>query len=313
MTISIIIPVYNTEAYLEKCLDSIFAQTFQDFEVIVVNDGSPDNSQAIIDRYREIYPDKLVALQQKNAGQAAARNHGLQIARGEYIQFVDSDDYLHPEALETTYRIVREKQLDVLCYKAYQVRDEQLAIPFELPFVCEDPCRKYIITEVMAWNKLIRKNLLTDNNLFFNQGRIYEDLELIPQLALYTDKIAFLEDRLYYYLIRSGSTMQQIRYNPKITSIFPVMHALKESFTGTKFAQELEFLFIAHLLHDATLRFLPFPEGEESIRKIIQIMHESFPRWQKNKYYKTLDIKYKLVCMLIYYNQLRLLKRLLKG
>lgn len=312
MTISIIIPVYNTQAYLEKCLDSIFAQSFQDFEVIVVNDGSPDESQTIIDRYRDMYPDKLVALYQENAGQAAARNNGLRVARGEFINFVDSDDYLHPDALQTAYQAAQQQQLDVVCYRAYQVKDGQLAIPYELPFVCEDPCRKYIITEVMAWNKLIRRDLLIQNNLFFLQGHIYEDLELISQLALHTHKIGFLEDRLYYYLIRSGSTMQQTKYNPKITSIFPVMQTIKEAFRDSEYAQELEFLFIAHLLHDATLRFLPYPEGMESIRKIIQIMHESFPRWQKNKYYKTLDIKYKVVCLLIYHKQLRLLKLLLK-
>lgn len=313
MTISIIIPVYNTEAYLEKCLDSVFAQTFQDFEVIVVNDGSPDGSQAIIDRYCARYPDKMVALYQENAGQAAARNHGLQVAKGVYIDFLDSDDSLHPEALHTAYTEAIRKQLDIVCYRSFREENGEIQ---ELPnqcFGCTDPVREYILTEAVPWNKLIRRELLTQNNLCFSCGRIYEDFELIPRLALYTDKIGFIEDRLYYYLIRSGSTMQQTKYSPKLTSIFPVMETLRSAFQNSPYLPELECLYIVHFLHDAALRFLPYAEGRESVLQIVRIMKEHFPRWQKNKYYQGYSLKFKIVCMLIYYKQFGLLKLLLKG
>ena len=311
MKISVIIPVYNTEKYLSKCLDSVFAQTFQDFEVIVVNDGSTDGSQAVIDRYCAQYPDKLVALYQENAGQAAARNRGLRAASGEFVDFLDSDDYLHPEALQTVYRAAEDNRLDIVCYKVLLEQNGQYVMPCEYSFPCENTLKEYVLTQAIPCNKLIRRELLIQNNLFFNEGLIYEDLELIPRLALYTHKIAFLEDRLYYYFTRTGSTMQQVGYNPKLTCIFPVMETLKNAFLGSAFEQELEYLYISHFLHDAALRFLPFPEGKASILQIARIMRQTFPHWQKNKYYKTMDIKFKIVCMLIYYRQLGLLKLLL--
>lgn len=311
MKISVIIPVYNTEKYLPKCLDSVLTQSFQDFEIVIVNDGSTDDSQAIIDRYLEAYPDKIVAAYQENAGQASARNRALRMAGGEYVDFLDSDDYLHPDALQTVYRIAEEKQLDVVCYKVLLEQDGQYVLPCEYSLPCDTVCQEYVLTQAIPCNKLIRRELLIQNGLFFNEGHIYEDLELIPRLALYTDKIVFLEDRLYYYFTRSGSTMQQTKFNPKLTSIFPVMQTLHDAFKGTAFEPELEYLYICHFLHDAALRFLPFPEGREHILKIARIMRKAFPHWQKNKYYKTLDVKFKIVCMLIYYRQPRLLKLLL--
>ena len=310
--ISIIIPVYNTAAYLPKCLDSILAQTFDDYEVILVNDGSVDNSQDVIDGYTARYPEKFFALRQKNSGQGTARNAGLQIAKGEFISFVDSDDYLHPDALRIIYKTAAEQSLDIVCFNFFSEKDGQVH-PHGCSFAHSDNIvKQYILSEVSPCNKLIRRKLLAENNLFFSEGRIYEDLELIPQFALHTDKIALLPDRLYYYLIRNGSTMQQTHYNPKLNSIFPVMETMKARFAGSAYMRELEYLFIIHFLHDAYLRFLPFRKGEESLRKISRIMKETFPHWYRNKYYKTIGIKYKIVCILAYWGQIKLLRWLLK-
>ena len=310
--ISIIIPVYNTQAYLPKCLDSVFSQTFQDFEVIVVNDGSPDDSQSVIDRYQEKYPDKLVALKQENAGLAAARNTGINAASGEYVAFLDSDDYLHPETLEKTYTYALAQALDIVCFRYYSDCEGVItAIPSHSAQT-DDPVKRFILNDGSATNKLFRRELFTQTGLRFTPGLFYEDIDLIPRLSLHTQRIGFLDVPLYYYFTRDGSIMRLQKYNPKLNSIFTVMEHLRDAFQNSPYTQELECLHIVHFLHDAALRFLPYPEGKESILQIVQIMRKHFPRWQKNKYYQTYGIKFKTVCMLIYYKQFALLKLLLK-
>lgn len=310
--ISIIIPVYNSENYLEKCLDSVFSQTFDDYEVIIVNDGSPDGSQAVIDRYLKKYPHKIIALRQENAGQAAARNRGLSVAGGEFVFFVDSDDYLHKAALQTAYSRVVSQALDIVCFQLFQ--DNAGVITQASYRICRhsDPVKQYILNETSPCNKLIRRSLLVDNGLSFSVGRIYEDLELIPQLALYTTKIGFIDTPLYYYVIHQDSSMRQTAYNAKLASIYPVAEQLKNAFLHTPHVRELEYLYIEHLLHGAVLRYLQYPEGVEDIRRICHIMKCTFPHWQKNPYYRSMGIKYKIVCTLAYHKLLRLLKFLLR-
>ena len=113
MTFSVIVPVYNVEKYLAKCLDSILAQTYSDFEIIVVNDGSPDNSQQIIDEYAKNYPDKIKPFIKANGGLSDARNFGVEKASGEYLLFVDSDDYIAEKLLENLHKVIKEKELSI--------------------------------------------------------------------------------------------------------------------------------------------------------------------------------------------------------
>lgn len=310
--ISIIIPVYNSENYLKKCLDSVFSQTFDDYEVIIVNDGSPDGSQAIIDRYLGAHPDRIIALQQENAGQAAARNKGFSLARGEYVFFVDSDDYLHREALQKAYSHAVSHDLDIVCFQMFQ---DTAGVITQVSYrMCHnsDPVKQYILNEASPCNKLIRKSVLADNGLCFSVGRIYEDLELIPQLARYTNKIGFIDDYLYYYVIHQDSTMRQKAYNPKLASIYPVMEQLNAAFLDTPYVAELEYLYVEHLLHSAVLRYLQYPEGVADICKISGIMRSTFPKWRKNPYVKALGWKYNVICTLAYYKQIRLLKYVLR-
>ena len=114
--VSVIVPVYKTEAYLEKCLDSLVNQTLSDIEIIVVNDGSPDNSQDIIDRYVEKYPQKVKGVIKENGGLSDARNYGLDFVSGEFVTFVDSDDYVELDSYEKTYNYAKENDLDVVCF-----------------------------------------------------------------------------------------------------------------------------------------------------------------------------------------------------
>ena len=114
MRFSIIIPVYNVEKYIEKCMASVMGQSFTDYEVIVVDDESPDNSMAVVERYAEEYPGKIRMIRQKNTRQGGARNHGVRYAKGDYLLFVDSDDYVHPDMLKTVDERLKQQPCDIL-------------------------------------------------------------------------------------------------------------------------------------------------------------------------------------------------------
>ena len=311
--ISIIVPIYNTAHYLKKCLNSLLAQEISDLEILLINDGSPDNSQEIIDSYKERYPDKIKVFVQENQGQAAARNFGIENAKGEYLAFVDSDDYIEPHAYSTAIDYAQKNGLDIVCFDFWEINENgSRQHCSHCVFEGDGNKTKYILNETSPCNKIIKREIFAKNALRFTANRIYEDLELIPQLALYTDNIGFLDVPLYNYVIHSGSTMRQASYSSKLASIFSVMERLYEVFSETAYYQELEYLYIEHLLHSSTLRYLQYAEGVGDIKRIAKIMRDRFPNWRKNQYYKQMNIKYKIFCELAYHKQIKLLKAIMR-
>ncbi|MBR6676906.1 MAG: glycosyltransferase [Clostridia bacterium] len=309
---SIIVPVYNCEKDLPKCLDTLVGQTLSDIEIIIVNDGSPDNSQAIIDDYAARYPHLIKAYAQENRGQSAARNFALDKARGEFVFFVDSDDYVDTTVCEKTYAFAKENDLDIVCFNIW-IEEEGKAPKFNDRVVFKelDTDIKYVITEASPCTKIIKRSILEDNGLRFVENYIYEDFELIPRLVLYTQKIGYMNEAFYYYIIHEGSTMRQKTYNKKLSSIYFVLESLKAAFENTKYNEVLEYLYIEHLLHLSTLRYLDYAEGVQDIKKIAGIMKSDFPNWRKNKYYQMSDFKVKVFCELAARKQIKLLKLLM--
>ncbi len=308
---SVIVPVYNSEEYLAKCLDSILGQTLNDIEIIIVNDGSPDNSQKIIDEYVGKYPHIIKSFYQENAGQAIARNNALKYATGEFISFVDSDDYIEPEMLEKTYNYAIENDLDIVCFNMYEVKNCEKSKIFYRLFQDYPSDIKYVLNETSPCNKIIRRAIFVENNIKFTENRIYEDLELIPQLILYTKRVEFIDDYLYNYVIHPDSTMRQRKYNPKLASIFPVVDELKEKLSVKGYSAEAEYLYIEHLLHGAAIRYLEYPEGKKDIVRISDKIKSNFPHWRQNKYFKQMHWKYKVFCNLAYFKQICILKKIL--
>lgn len=311
--ISIVVPVYNSEKYLNKCIDSLINQTIKDIEIVIVNDGSTDNSQKIIDEYAQKYPSKIKKFYKENGGQASARNLGIKNATGEFIAFVDVDDYVELDTYEGIVEEMMNKNLDIVCFDFYEIVGDEKKEFNHYFFNGIDVDKKYIVSESSPCNKVIRRSLIVDNEIYFLENRIYEDLATIPVLGKYTSKIKFLDKRLYYYVIHSNSTMRQVSYNRKIEDIFFVVDKLYKDFAETRYVEELEYIYIEHLLHAASLRFLNFKEGEKNIYKISSIMKEKFPKWRKNKYYKKQSWKYKIICNLAYYKNIKLLKLILGG
>lgn len=313
--ISVIVPVYNVEDLLSKCLDSLVNQTFDDYEVIVVNDGSPDNSQNIIDDYYNRYPNIIKSLKKENGGLSSARNYGLKYTEGEYVLYVDSDDYVSNDILEKMYSVAVRDNSDIVVCRSYMVCSNNLE-EIDQEILSSDLYKRYILNRPSASCKLVKKEILLHPELAFLEGHHYEDIAEVPAFGLYAKNISFIDEYLYYYLVREGSIMHSKKYSEKLNDIFDCIDNLTNIFINKnsfdKYKDELEFIYIKHLLHAASLRFLPYEEGVPSINRVCEIMQDKFPKWSKNKYYKKMNFKYKIVCNLIYKKKLGLLKKILK-
>ena len=209
--LSIIVPVYDVERYLPKCMDSILAQTFTDFELILVEDGSPDNCPALCDAAAE-KDARIRVIHQKNGGLSAARNAGLDAARGEWIGFVDSDDYIAPEMYEVLYQAVQSTGADLALCDYVEVDETGALYPpmhislAEQVFTGRELLKNATDTMIQpAWNKLYRRAIFAQ--LRYPEGKLNEDLFLIPEVCLQIQKAVVVPKALYYYVQRSGSIM----------------------------------------------------------------------------------------------------------
>jgi len=312
--ISIIVPIYNVEEYLEKCLDSLVNQTLKDIEIILINDGSKDNSEKIVNKYLKKYEKKIIYHKKKNEGQGIARNYGINLAKGEFISFVDSDDYIDETMFEKLYNKAIEEKSDIVASIGFIEVKNGIKTINKPNLDSTDNIKKYILNNSGPVAKIIKKEIITKNDLYFPKLRAYEDISVVPLWGIYSHKISIIDEPLYYYLIREGSTMKQVEYDEKLTHIYPSLDNLYYNFTlktKDKYKEELEWIYIEHLLHAASLRFLKFNKLEE-IKKINKTIKDRFPKWNKNKYYQKQNIKYKIVCNLIYKEKIKLLKLILK-
>ena len=216
--ISIIIPVYNVEKYLIKCLESCINQTFKDIEIIVVNDCSPDNSDKIMKTYEEKYPDfiKCVYLKE-NIKLGGARNKGVELAKGEYILFVDSDDYIDKEMCGKLYNSAVSNDADMVIFDYFRVFDNNIIKQNSLVPTMKSLANiskrmivdKYIAA--IAWNKLTKKDII--KKYPFPEKMYYEDVAVTMTWVLNSKKINYLSEPLYYYICRENSIVNQLSSN----------------------------------------------------------------------------------------------------
>ena len=209
--LSIIVPVYKVENYLPKCIDSILAQTFTDFELILVDDGSPDDCPALCDAAAE-KDARVRVIHQKNGGLSAARNAGLDAAKGAWIGFVDSDDYIAPEMYEVLYQAVQSTGADLaLCDYAEVDEAGKPCPPMHVSLSEGELTGQKLLKRAsglmvqLAWNKLYRRAIFTQ--LRYPEGKLNEDLFLIPEVCLQIQKAVVVPKALYYYVQRGGSIM----------------------------------------------------------------------------------------------------------
>lgn len=186
--VSVIIPVYNSEKFIGKCIDSVLAQTFQDFELILINDGSKDNSQKILEEYKQKEPKKITLIQQKNKGVAKTRNESIQIAKGKYIMLIDNDDFIDKDYIETFVKEIEEHDDDVVM-GGYRRPNEQGKIikKLQLP---NEPWGKFMI--FAPWARIYKKEYLIKNDIKFLPTNIGEDVFFNIQAMLMSKKIKII-------------------------------------------------------------------------------------------------------------------------
>lgn len=208
-TISVIIPVYNTEKYLEKCVDSVINQTYASLEIILVNDGSTDSSPKICDRYAEL-DNRIKVVHKKNGGLSSARNAGLEAATGNYIGFIDSDDYITPDMYETLYSLAESS--DVLpCTLFAKTTEDGEILPLKTPHInggitdAKEYLRELLLHtgDVSACTKLFPAEVI--KTIRFNEDKLNEDLLFMIEIIPHIKKVAFANKTGYFYLSRTGS------------------------------------------------------------------------------------------------------------
>lgn len=222
--LSVIVPVYKVEKYIHKCVDSILNQTFKDFELILIDDGSPDNCGEICDEYAK-KDSRVRVIHKENGGQSSARNRGLDIAKGEIIGFVDSDDDIEVNMYKNLIDYMDREKLDIVFCDVYLVRGDRVR---EQSMYSENKVlnniqglKDNLICKIdnAVWNKIYKKTIF--NNLRFTEGIVYEDVRIMYKVFSKSQKSGYLKQSLYYYYKRPNSTIAQ-SFNSKSLSLIHI-------------------------------------------------------------------------------------------
>ena len=208
--VSIIVPIYKVEKYLERCLDSIIAQDYRPLELILVNDGSPDGCGEIIRRYEAKYPF-IKSIWQENSGLSAARNAGITGATGKYLSMIDSDDYVEPDFIDSLVRIAEEGNAEVVICNFFLDFPNGFKVPFPLMTLqkkmsgdkAAQMSLKLLSIPVFAWNKLYRRELFTEHSISF-PSIYYEDIATASRVLIRAQSVAITRKVFYHYCLRSS-------------------------------------------------------------------------------------------------------------
>lgn len=305
--VSVIIPVYNVEKLLRKCLDSILNQTLKDIEIIIVNDGSPDNSQQIIDEYTKQCPNTITSIIKENGGQGSARNVGISIAKGEYISFVDSDDYLSPTALEEMYNLAKKRKSDiVICDMIDHYPDKTIY----------HNCTKYnSIYEVTAsaCNKIFKRKFIGEKR--FTEGIWYEDFEFTTRLLFKTKNISQISKGYYNCNCGHESTMNN-NNSKKNLDILLVLENIKKYAKENKAynKNDFEFLVFHHVLI-TTINRVELQHNSEKkgvLKVLLDYCKKNISDYRKQEFYKSIPRNRKIIAFLNYHKLQYISKILLK-
>lgn len=292
--VSVVVPIYNVEKYIKKCMDSLVNQTLQEIQIIFVNDGSTDESGNIAKEYASKYPNKIIYLEKENGGLSDARNFGMRYAEGEYIAFLDSDDYVENTMYEEMYN------------KALQENSDYVECDFlwEYPDKTKKDKRnsynnkKEMLTNVrvVAWNKLIKREILEKNNISFPKGLRYEDIEFTYKLIPYLNKVSYVDKEFVHYVQRNNSIANvQNERTAEIFTIFDnIIKYYQEKGFYEEYKEELEYSYSRILLCSSLKRICKIKDSKtrkKLIEETFEKLYQQFPLWKENKILNNRSIK----------------------
>ena len=289
---SIIVPVYKIAEYLPKCIRSVLAQSSQDYELLLIDDGSPDNCGEICDTFAAQHPEKIRAIHQPNGGAGAARNRGIALAQGEYILFLDGDDYWEPNLLEDLQNAMKAQSADLYLFGAQVEKDGtprgELHELIPCGEVCNVQTHPQLFFGIMApWNRAYRRSLFTDNGIAFASKVWYEDIRVVTKINTVARSALRLPGAYYHYLQRDGSAMnnKNLHRNGEILQAFDDMrdwftsHGIDEIYK-----QELCYLAVEHLYVTATVRVLQIDRKSDLVETFRTYMQTHFPGYEQTPY-----------------------------
>lgn len=294
--VSIIVPVYNTGKYLQKCLDSIIKQNFINMEIIIINDCSTDNSLEIIKEYMKLDKRLILINKTKNEGLSAARNSGIEIAKGEYILHIDSDDWIEENYVTEVYEYAKKNNADIVILDYYEdYENESLYIKDqkkEKNLNKSEVLRDIFLSNASpaVWNKVIKTELYKRNEIYHPKGiSIGEDLAVSPRLIYYSNKIIKLNKAYYHYIQnRSSLTKKKSENNKKIYDIYNVLLILEKFFKNKEYyIKEIKINYLS-----AWLLYSSHNLKEEMYQKII---NEYIDLLAKSKIKNIFSLKVKIL------------------
>lgn len=326
--VSVIVPVYNVEHYLAKCLDSLVNQSLQNIEIIIVNDGSNDGSENIIHEYSQKYPDKIKAFIKENGGLSDARNFGIDRATGDYFGFVDSDDYVSGTMFEEMLNLAEKNDAEMVICNIQKVDEDGIVtqkltqIP-NMPekIVLEANFSVFSDLSYFACNKLFKRELFAHKR--FKKGIHFEDIQLIPQLLLECTTIAQTQNFHYQYLERADSISKT--HNERGLDILRAVEDVEEFFNSSKYSSKKQELNGFQILEGVYtfLAYLAFVKDESQFLKMSKEMEDfvrkrdvkikdilSYHRFGKN-YLLSLPVKKKIFYLLFFTGQKKMIRKLM--
>ena len=291
--ISIIVPIYNAEKYLNKCIKSLINQTKENLEFILVNDGSTDSSEEIIKSYKD---KRIKYFKNKNQGIGKTRNFGMKKATGKYIMFLDSDDYLATNACEELFSKAEKDNLDLVINNFYRVEEEtekkvEVIIPEFKNTTLKDNKRLLLDVNLAPWNKLYKSELLKKNKIQFVEDLKYEDAPFVVEAMDKAKKIGYIKKFLNYYVIHKNS--ETTVRDEKIFDIIEIVDKIRKYFSKRKEFTETVDKLSVRILTNYTIQQRVQQDkeiGMQFIDRAFQYMKENISDYKDNKYYNNRGI-----------------------
>lgn len=301
--VSVVVPIYKVEQYVRGCIESICAQTYCNLEIILVDDGSPDDCGAICDRYAE-KDTRILVIHKQNGGVGAARNTGAKHATGKYILFVDGDDRIHEDLVVTAVEAAEKNGADVVMFD-FQEEDKKGnkgdLYTFSLPSdqVINAELAPRVIMESCSPNKLFLRSFWEEGGFAFTEGRVYEDLATIPKVMVCAKRVVYIKKPLYRYFQREGSIMHSRdfsrNYNDRTVAADSVLDFFKEKGIDEKYKKELEYLVFDNLLFTPVREIVLNDQKSPYLEKFREYTYSRFPNLDDNPYIRELSGKKRLL------------------
>ncbi len=289
--VSVVVPVYKVQEYLERCVDSIRRQTYANLEIILVDDGSPDRCGEICDAYAG-EDERIRVIHKDNGGLSDARNAGAEEARGKYLLFVDSDDCIAEELITKTVSAAEETGCDIVLFDHFHVEGGRTEIkseglPAGRPLDLKTE-RRLLLAAPAAWLRLFRREFYEKSGIRFPKGLYYEDLNTAPKFVLAAERIVYLNEPLYYYMIRHDSIMgsrnYEKNYKDKIKVLDDVLKYYKEKGAYETYRAELEYLVFANAYFEPSREIVLAHAKTPYLERARAYMYHRFPDFARNPY-----------------------------